>query len=102
GRPGGAASAAILWGAAHRCVQANPEGVRRAGFGEGLEAGEHLFDAILASPSGVVFTDEDAEATWGRVRGDDGRVRLALPELLEELAAMGTEPPPGEDPASPV
>ncbi len=55
--PDGAASAALLWGAAHRCAQANPDGVRRAGFGEGLSAGEALFDAILASPSGVVFTD---------------------------------------------
>jgi anaerobic selenocysteine-containing dehydrogenase len=99
--PDGAASAAILWGAAHRCVQANPDGVRRAGFGEGLEAGERLFDAILASPSGVVFTDEDADATWRRVRGDDGRVRLALPELLEELAALAAETPPGDDPAWP-
>jgi anaerobic selenocysteine-containing dehydrogenase len=99
--PDGAASAAILWGAAHRCVQANPEGVRRAGFGEGPEAGEHLFDAILASPSGVVFTDEDADAAWRRVRGDDGRVRLALPELLAELAAMATETPPGDDPTWP-
>src|SRR5205823_12946911 len=47
--PDGATSAAILWGAAHRCAQANPDGVRRAGFGEGLEAGERLFDAILTS-----------------------------------------------------
>jgi anaerobic selenocysteine-containing dehydrogenase len=99
--PAGAASAAILWGAAHRCVQANPDGVRRAGFGEGLEAGEHLFDAILARPSGVVFTDEDADATWRRVRGDGGRVRLALAELLQELAALATEAPPGDDPAWP-
>ena len=99
--PDGAASAAILWGAAHRCAQANPDGVRRAGFGDGLEAGERLFDAILSSPSGVVFTDEDSDATWRRVRGDDGRVRLALPELLEELAALEGETPPGDDPQWP-
>jgi len=99
--PDGAASAAILWGAAHRCVQANPDGVRRAGFGEGLEAGERLFDAILASPSGVVFTDDDADSTWRRVRGDDGRVQLALPDLLDELAGLAGETPPGDDPAWP-
>ncbi|MGH9037349.1 MAG: molybdopterin-dependent oxidoreductase, partial [Acidimicrobiia bacterium] len=41
--PGGAAAGAVLWGAAHRCAQANPEGVRRAGFGgDGLEPGERL------------------------------------------------------------
>ena len=37
----------------------NPDGVRRAGFGDGPEAGDRLFDAILASPSGVVFTDDE-------------------------------------------
>ena len=66
--PDGAASAAILWGAAHRCAMANPDSVRRAGFeGEGLELGEPLFDAVLASPSGVVFTVDEYDETWRRV-----------------------------------
>ena len=100
--PEGMASAAVLWGAAHRCAQANPEGVRRAGHGEGLEAGEALFDAILASPSGVVITDDgepgEAEAAvWRRVATDDGRVHLALPGLLAELAGLAAEAPPGAD-----
>jgi anaerobic selenocysteine-containing dehydrogenase len=99
--PNDAAAAAILWGAAHRCAQTNPEGVRRAGFGEGLEAGERLFDAIISSPSGVVFTEDDADATWRRVRADDGRVTLAIPELLDELASLRDEVPPGEDPVWP-
>ncbi|HEV7534521.1 MAG TPA: molybdopterin-dependent oxidoreductase, partial [Acidimicrobiia bacterium] len=47
--PDGAAAAAVLWAAAHKCAQANPDGVRRAGFtGEGVLAGEQLFEAILA------------------------------------------------------
>ena len=50
--PEGAAAAAALWGAAHRCAQANPDGVRRAGHGEGIEAGERLFEAILSQPLG--------------------------------------------------
>jgi anaerobic selenocysteine-containing dehydrogenase len=97
--PDGAASAAVLWGAAHRCAQANPDGVRRAGYGEGLEAGEALFDAILASPSGVVITDddEDEDAVWRRVGTDDGRIHLAVPELLAELAGLADETPPGAD-----
>ncbi len=99
--PDGAASAALLWGAAHRCVAANPDGVRRAGFGDGLEAGERLFDAILDSPSGVVFTDDEPDESWRRVRTGDGRVHLALDELLGELAALTDEVPPGEDPQWP-
>ena len=99
--PDGAASAAVLWGAAHKCAQANPDGVRRAGFGEGLEAGERLFDAILSRPSGVVITDEEHDASWKRVRTADGRLHLAIPELLGELAGLGEEAPPQSDPEWP-
>ncbi|MBK9178677.1 MAG: molybdopterin-dependent oxidoreductase [Acidimicrobiales bacterium] len=101
--PDGAAAAAVLWGAAHRCVLANPEGTRRAGFdGEGLEAGERLFEAILTSPSGVVITDDEPDATWRRVRTADGKVQLCLPELLDELRGLAVEPPPAPDPEWPL
>jgi len=83
--PHGAAAAAALWTAAHRCAALNPAGVRRAGFGEGFEAGERLFDAIVASPSGVVFAHDEYDETWRRVQTDDGRVNLSIPELLGEL-----------------
>jgi anaerobic selenocysteine-containing dehydrogenase len=97
--PGGAASAAALWAAAHRCAQANPEGVRRAGHGEGLAAGEALFDAILASPSGVVITDDsgDEDAAWRRLGTDDGLIHLAVPELLDALVGLADEDPAAAD-----
>ena len=92
--PDGAAAAAILWGAAHRCALGNPDGVRRAGFtGEGLEPGERLFDAILSSPSGVVFTDDEHDVAWSRLGTGDGRINLVVPELLEELAALPDDAP---------
>jgi anaerobic selenocysteine-containing dehydrogenase len=99
--PNGAASAAALWTAAHRCAALNPASVRRAGFGDGPEAGERLFDAILSSPSGVVFADDDYDETWRRVQTEDGRVNVRIPELLGELAALASETPPGDDPAWP-
>lgn len=93
--PQGAAAAAVLWGASHRCAQANPDGVRRAGFGEGLDAGERLFDAILSSPSGVVITDDEYDASWRRLRTADGKVQLVIAELLDELSGLADEEPPG-------
>lgn len=98
--PEGAAAAAVLWGAAHRCAQANPDGVRRAGYGEGLAAGEALFDAILAGRSGVVITDDDGDdedVVWRRVGTGDARLHLAVPGLLDELAGLAAEMPPGAD-----
>jgi anaerobic selenocysteine-containing dehydrogenase len=95
--PGGADAAAVLWAAAHRCAAENPDGVRRAGHGTGSEAGERLFEAILTGPHGVVISDDDWDAVWQRVRTPDGRVRLAIPELLGDLAALAERPAPAPD-----
>ena len=91
--PDGAAAAALLWAAAHKCAQANPEGVRRAGFtGEGVLAGEQLFEAILAGRSGVVITDDDYDASWRRVKTPDGLIHVTVPELLDELRGLAAGP----------
>ena len=42
---------------------AEPERCRRAGFGTGPDAGDRLFDAIVDSPSGVVITEDDHDAS---------------------------------------
>jgi formate dehydrogenase len=92
--PDGAASAALLWGAAHRCALANEASVRRAGFtGDGLALGESLFDAILSSPSGVAFSVDEWDGQLARVRTDDQRIHLAVPELADELRGLDGELP---------
>jgi len=99
---GSAAPAAVLWGLAHVCARTYPESVRRAGFdGDPLAQGEALFDAILASRSGVVFSVDDYAETWRRIETEDGKVRLAVPELLDELASLRAEDPSRRDPAFP-
>ena len=100
--PHGAAAAAGLWPLAIRCAQKNPDGVERAGFGVGADAGDRLFDAIVDQPSGVVFTDDTWEATWKRIQTDDGLIHADIPELLAELAELSTETPPGDDPEWPL
>ena len=90
-------AAAALWGAAHTCALSYPESVRRAGFtGEGPALGEALFEAILTRRSGVTFTVDGYEETWRRLATPDGRVNLAVPELLSELRALG-DAEPGRD-----
>jgi anaerobic selenocysteine-containing dehydrogenase len=87
--PDGAASAAILWGASHRCALSFPESVKRAGFtGEGLEPGEKLFEAILSSPSGVTFTVDEWDDVWRRVKTPDGKANLLIDELLPDLRSL--------------
>ena len=96
--PHGAASAAALWPIARRAAAANPRGVERAGYSSEPDAGDRLFDAILASPSGVVFTDDDTDETWRRISTPDGRINTVMLELLDELESLRSEVPPGDDP----
>lgn len=97
-----AAAAAVLWGAAHMCAMNYTDSVRRAGFkGEVIEIGEQLFEAVLAGDSGVTFTVDDYEETWRRLRTPDGRVRVAIPELLPELRGLASEDPGVRDPRFP-
>ncbi len=84
--PEGAAAAAALWGAAHLFAMQNPESLARAGFsGEGFEPGEKLFEAILTSRSGFVFSMDDHADSWKRLGTPDGKIQLVIPELLDEL-----------------
>jgi anaerobic selenocysteine-containing dehydrogenase len=95
----GAAAAAVLWPAAHSCAATNPAGVERAGYGTGVEAGERLFDAIVSGTHAIVITDDTDDETWRRL--DGRRIRLELPELLAEVAALGNRSAPGGDPEWP-
>ncbi len=89
--PEGAAAAAVLWGAAQRCFMTYPESVRRAGFANGDE----LFNAILDSPSGVIFSVDDYDESWKRIRIAGGKINAGVPELYDELKQLATEAPLG-------
>jgi anaerobic selenocysteine-containing dehydrogenase len=82
--PGGAASAAALWGLAHRCFMKYPDAVRRAGHADG----DALFEAMLTGRSGITFTLDDYEDAWSYVTHPDHRIALEIPELLYELGAL--------------
>jgi anaerobic selenocysteine-containing dehydrogenase len=90
------AAGAVYWAFAHQFVQANPVAAARAGFdGDNpFVAGEKLFDAILTARTGVVFSDEDYDASWSRVRMAEHRVNLAIPELFGELDTLAEGPRP--------
>jgi anaerobic selenocysteine-containing dehydrogenase len=101
--PDGAAAAAVLWAAAHQCARNSRPSLERAGFsGDGAELGEALFDAILTSPSGVIFSVDDHPDSWQRVRTPGGLLNLHIDVLVQALAALASTPPPGSDPEFPL
>jgi anaerobic selenocysteine-containing dehydrogenase len=65
-----------------------PEAVRRAGHADG----NRLFEAILGSRSGVVFTRDEYGDDFARIVHPDQRIALELPEMLAELQALGAGP----------
>jgi formate dehydrogenase len=86
--PDGFASTAAVWGMAQVCATTYPDAVARAGHTDG----NALFDAILATPSGVTFTSDEWENVWAYVRRPDRRFTLDIPELTEKLHDLRTAP----------
>jgi anaerobic selenocysteine-containing dehydrogenase len=93
---------AVLLGLALRTAMQSPEPLARAGFeGSPLQAAEALFRAVLERPSGVVFSVDDWGDVIGRIATPDGKIHLALPDLLGELARLVDRSPRTPDPAFP-
>jgi anaerobic selenocysteine-containing dehydrogenase len=91
--PAGMEGAAALWFSAQQCARRYPDQVRAAGhLGEGPALGDALFDAMIANPDGVVFTRHEHDEAWSLVATPEGKVELAIPELLAELAALEQAP----------
>ncbi len=91
--PDGLAGAAALWFASQMCAAAYPTAVARAGIEPGEAGlGDGLFDAILASDDGVVFTRHLHEEAWDLLRVDDGKIHVFIPALVEKLDALADAP----------
>lgn len=96
--PPGLAEGAALWGVCQLAVKHQRASIQRAGIGtDARDAGEvadALFDAILASPSGLVFSLDDWDESLRRIGTPNGRIQLALPEFFDELRGLQDEPAP--------
>jgi anaerobic selenocysteine-containing dehydrogenase len=92
--PEGLAEAAGVWLQCQTVAQTHPAAVARAGFtGEPGEAGDALFDAVLAAQSGVVFAVDNWDECLERLPTPNHKVHLAIPELFAELDALATTTP---------
>ena len=101
-----AAGTAAVWGLAQTAAGFWDASIRRAGFGDpdgGDAVGDALFDAILANPSGIVFSVDDYDETMRRVLTPDGKVNLVIPDLLAEFDGLRDEGASvGQDEAFPL
>ncbi len=86
--PEGMAEAAPLWFSAQQVAMKHPEAVRAAGHADA----DALFDAMVSSPDGVIFTRHDYDESWTMLSVDGDRINLDLPELVADLAALADQP----------
>ncbi len=89
------APAASLWGIAQTFVRQQPRAALRAGFeGRAVSAANHLFKAIVGSPSGVIFAKKDYEESWQQIRHAGNKIELWMEEFLPELQKLEQGPAP--------
>jgi anaerobic selenocysteine-containing dehydrogenase len=87
------AGAAPLWFTAQQCVMNHAEAVRAAGIdGDDDQLADALFDAIIESRDGVVFTRHDYDDSWSMLKTPDRKIHLDIPELVSDLAALSAGP----------
>ncbi|MFW2334459.1 molybdopterin-dependent oxidoreductase [Ilumatobacter sp.] len=87
--PRGMEGAAVLWFSAQQAALRYPEAMRAAGYvGDGVGLGNELWHAILSERDGVVFTRHDHADSWSLLKTPDRKIRLAIPEMLREVAAL--------------
>lgn len=88
------APAASLWGICQVYVRNQAAAAQGAGFGgNALLAGNKLFNAILNSPSGVIFAQSNYSDSWKAVRLPDNKINLCIEDMLAELEQLDSNLP---------
>jgi anaerobic selenocysteine-containing dehydrogenase len=96
--PEGMAAAAPLLPLSIQYAAEHYQAVRRAGHkGNRLAIGSALFQAIIDGRSGIIMSRHEMQDVWSLVKHKDGRIHLAIPEMLTELKALQSYSPPGAD-----
>jgi anaerobic selenocysteine-containing dehydrogenase len=93
---------AVLYGLAAKLAMSQPVPLARAGFtGSPVEIADALFSAMIAGSSGIVFAVDDWSDQLERIATPDKKIRLELPDLLDEFRALLASPPESPDDAFP-
>ena len=85
GKAMGSVHKAALWGMLQTAPKAFHENAARAGFKPGPALGEKVFQEIMDHPEGTWVGQIDPENNLQHIATEDGRIRLLVPELLDEL-----------------
>ncbi len=89
---------AVLFGLAIRAAMSSPVPLAKAGFdGSPAEAGVKLFQKLISEDSGMTFAVDDWNAVRSRIGTPDGKIQLALSDLLQTAADLADGPGPADE-----
>jgi anaerobic selenocysteine-containing dehydrogenase len=96
--PKNQASAAPMLGLATGYATRYYEAVKRTGIeGSKNTLGNNLFEALLASPSGLIVSKHAYEEVWSLIKNKDKKIYLEIPEMTVAMAALKAEKPESPD-----
>lgn len=88
--PDGLAGAAVLWDMSRKAAEMYPDAMRRAGIDDtdAPSLGDALFDAVLASDDGVIFTEHTYDEAWDLTLTTDRQLRVNIPIMIDKLREL--------------
>ncbi|MGR8950059.1 MAG: molybdopterin-dependent oxidoreductase [Gammaproteobacteria bacterium] len=91
--PDGCEQAAALWSVAHFVARREGEALNRAGIaGDGVALGNRFFQAILENDRGLIFSVEEHDKSWQRVKTANGKINAVIDELIGEIKQLRSGP----------
>jgi len=90
GKELGSANLAALWGLLMTAPKQFQENAARAGFTPGMTLGEKVFQAVMDHPEGIWVGRLDPEKNMERIRSEDGRINISIPELAHWVRSIDT------------
>jgi anaerobic selenocysteine-containing dehydrogenase len=87
----GSTNLAALWGLLMTAPKQFQENAARAGFEPGLIMGDQIYQALVDHPEGLWIGQLDPAKNMERIRNQDGRVNVFIPELAEWVRGIDAE-----------
>jgi len=85
------AARAAMWGVLMTAPKVFRENAVRAGFADGPDLGDRIFQALLDTPQGLWVGLADPEENLKALRTPSGKIEFVIPELIEEARALNAE-----------
>lgn len=82
------AARAALWGVLMTAPKVFRENAVRAGFADGPDLGDRIFQELLDHPQGIWVGRADPEQNLSTLKTPSGKIEVVIPELVEEAEAL--------------